>query len=325
MPAVIVSSLYRCEQHLPAYTAAVYGFAKQVHESGVDVQYLPIVNDASARERDAIERLSQEINGAYFGRMTPIFVPRESLYASWNRGLGSSDADVFASWNADDLRSAGAFAAGYAALQRDADLVDFPFMRVGEGRRFGFLSRQNPQHVAALYQPERFDRGTGIGPFFMARRKLLHRVGGFDENFRVAGDMEWAGRAQAVARFRSMEMSGGDFVIHGGNLSNTGGDREDIEVNIIFMRRGDWTQLVPAHPRAQLDAWNSWGNFDGRALSPAVANFLWGADAHDRWLRYKRERASGKWRRRIRLALAARGIIHSEEWALHLRSLDMRE
>ena len=325
MSAVIISSLYRCEKHLPAFTAAVFGFAKQAHASGIEVQYIPIVNDASPREREAIDRLSREINGAYYGSMTPLYVARESLYASWNRGLAASDAAVFGFWNADDLRSADAFAAGYRALQGDFDLVDFPFTRVSQRRRFGILPSQQGQLVPALYKANRFGRGTGVGPFFLARRSLYQRVGAFDEHFRVAGDMEWAGRAQALARFQAMDMSGGDFVIHGDNLSNTGGDREDIEVNIIFMRRGDWAQLIPAHPRAQLDAWNSWGNIDGRVAPADTAEFLWGAEAHERWLRYRRERSSGRLRRRLRLALAARGIVKSEEWALHQRSREAPE
>ena len=325
MSAVIISSLYRCEKHLPAFAAAVFGFAKQAHASGIEVQYIPIVNDASGREREAIDRLSREINGAYYGSMTPLYVARESLYASWNRGLDASDAAVFGFWNADDLRSAAAFIAGYAALQGEIDLVDFPFRRVSQGRRYGILASQQEQLVPALYKADRFNRGTGVGPFFMARRSLYQRVGTFDQQFRVAGDMEWAGRAHGIARFQSMDMSGGDFVIHGDNLSNTGGDREDIEVNIIFMRRGDWAQLIPAHPRAQLDAWHSWGNVDGRSVPADAADFLWGAEAHGRWLRYRRERGQGRWRRRLRLALAARGIVKSEEWALHQRSLETRK
>ena len=52
MPIAVISSLYRCEKHLPAFTAAVFGFAKRVSESGIAAHYLPIVNDATRRERE---------------------------------------------------------------------------------------------------------------------------------------------------------------------------------------------------------------------------------------------------------------------------------
>ena len=322
MSVALISSLYQSEPHLPTFAAAVFGFAKQVSAAGIEVHYLPIVNDASDREREAIDRLARAINGGYHGRMTPQFVARESLYASWNRGLALSQSAYFASWNADDLRSAAAFIAGCEALDAGADLVDFPFTRLSASRRFGILKRESRQWRDCLFQPGRFRRGNGLGPFYMARRSLAQRVGVFDENFRIAGDMEWASRVKDHARFVDGGQSGGDFVLHGGNLSNSGSDREDIEVNIIFLRLGDYTQLVPAHPRAQLDAWNSWGNIHRVSLPAAVADYLWGVEAHDRWLRYRRERRQGKRRRRLRLAMASRGWLDSVEWATYLRSRD---
>lgn len=315
MSIALISSLFRCEQHLPTYTAAVFGFAKQVSQNGIEVHYLPIVNDANSREGEAIDRLAREINGSYHGRMTPVYVTRESLYASWNRGINLSQTDFFASWNADDIRSAEAFIEGYRALQKGATLVDFAFTRVSNDRRFGIFTRESRLEAPMLYHAAQFRRGNGLGPFFMASRSLHQTVGAFDENFQVAGDMEWASRAQAHARFYAGRLNGGEFLIHGDNLSNSGGDREDIEVNIIFMRRGDWEQLRPAHPSAQRDAWHGWGDQRGKALPLEVEDYLWGPDSLRRWAQFRRERAQGGWQRRLRLALAARGIIRSAEWA----------
>ncbi len=93
MSVAVISSLYRCEPHLPTFTAAVFGFAKHVSEVGVSVHYLPIVNDASEYEREQIELLAREINARYYGRMTPVYVARESLYRlleSWRRRIAES-------------------------------------------------------------------------------------------------------------------------------------------------------------------------------------------------------------------------------------------
>ena len=323
MSVAIISSLYRCEAHLPAFAAAVFGFAKRVSESGIAVHYLPIVNDATRQEREQIDQLAREINSHYYGQMTPRYVPRESLYASWNRGLTSTRAPYFAPWNADDIRSADAFIEGYQALQADADLVDFDFTRVLLDKRFGILARQRRIDVPCLYDPARFTRRNGLGPFFMARRALADRLGAFDPGFGVAGDMEWAGRVHASARFQAGRANGGDFLVHGGNLSNTGGELEEIEVNLIFLRRREWKQLRPADPHALRVAWESWGNPDGRALPAEVAAFLWGPEAEARWRRYRRERRQPAGLRRLRLALASRGWIYSEEWAMAQRSRDL--
>ena len=112
--------------------------------------------------------------------------------------------------------------------------------------------------------------------------------------------------------------------MHGDNLSNTGGEREDIEVNIIFMRRGQWDQLRPANPEALREAWEIWGNPGGISLPEREADFLWGAAAEGRWKRYQRERKQAPTLRRLRLALASRGLMYSEEWALARRGRDRR-
>lgn len=322
MSIALISSLYRSEEHLPAFTAAVFGFARRVSECGIEAHYLPIVNDASRREREQIDQLAEEINRQYLGRMTPHYVPRETLYASWNRAISLSPATCFAPWNADDIRSTEAFIEGYEALQGGADLVDFPFMRVMLSKRLGLLSRAQRIHVPCPFDSERFTRRNGLGTFFMARKSLYERLGPFDANFRVAGDTEWASRDLSTVKFQQGRANGGEFLVHGDNLSNTGSDREDIEVNLIFMRRGDWHHLRPADPRALRDAWESWGN-PGRITLPAeAADFLWGAEAEARWQRYQRERKQPATLRRLRLALASRGLLYSEEWAMAQRGRD---
>lgn len=319
MPIAVISSLYRCEQHLPTFSAALFGLAKRVSEAGVSVHFVPVVNDATRGEREGIERLADEINARYYGRMTPLFVPRETLYASWNRGLAAAQAPYFTFWNADDIRAAEALIEGYKALQDGANLVDFDYTRVAQFRRFGLLPRQQRIPVACMFDGESFTRRAGIGPFFMASMDLFRQAGPFDPNFEVAGDTEWASRALPAVRFQRGRLNGGDFVVHGDNLSNTGGDREDIEVNIIFMRRRAWGQLRPANPHAMREAWERWGNPNYVELPPAEADFLWGPQAEKRWNRYQRERKQAPVLRRMRLALAARGLIHSIEWSMAQR------
>ena len=322
MTIALISSLYRSEQHLPTFTAAVFGFAKRISESDIAVHYLPIVNDATRAEREQIDRLAQAINSHYYGRMSPHYVPRESLYASWNRGLSLSRMPYFAPWNADDIRSDQAFIEGYRALQSGADLIDFPFTRVMQGKRFGTLPREQRIDVPCLFDRERFTRRNGLGPFFMASTALYTRLGPFDANFRVAGDTEWASRALPWVSFQRGTQTGGEFLVHGDNLSNTGGEREDIEVNTIFMRRGEWSQVRPANPHSMREAWERWGNPARLPVPNEVADFLWGAEAERRWKRYQRERRQPPLLRRLRLGLAARGLLHSVEWSVAKWSRD---
>lgn len=320
MPIAIISSLYRVEAHLEQFTQAVLTFAEEVHRAGIDVHYLPILNDATPLERESIHQLAGQINDAGYGTMTPHTVERETLYASWNRGISLTDAPYFTFWNADDVRDASAFIEGYRALEEGANLVDFVFTSVTSIKRFGLFPSVRHKQSAMLFNPDRFTRKNGVGPFFMVSRALYEQVGEFDENFRITGDMQWAGRALPIVQFYPAQKIGGYFYIHGDNLSNTGTTRETIEVNIVFMRREEWYQLIPTDPRALRDAWESWGKLDDISIPDEVADFLWGDDAEQRWRHYQAERNQVGWVRRIRRALAARGLIYSAEWSVYLRN-----
>lgn len=320
MSIAVISSLYRAESHLPAFAAAVFEFAKTISQNSIDVHYVSIVNDATPGERGHIEKLAADINRHRFGRMSPVYVKRESLYASWNRGIALAGTPFFSFWNVDDIRSADGFIEGCRALQAGAALVDFAFTALFAYRRFGLFPSERRSSRLITFNPSQFTRKNGLSPFFMASQKLYEQAGAFDENFRIAGDTEWAGRAMAHAQFYPARQSGGQFLIHGGNLSNIGSDREDIEVNIIFMRRGDWRQLRPANPPAQRKAWDDWGNPEGIALPDEAADFLWGAAAETRWRQYQRERKQAPILRRLRLALASRRLVHSVEWTVAKRS-----
>ena len=211
-----------------------------------------------------------------------------------------------------------------APCRDGADLVDFPFTAVKRERRLGLLPREKRKLVPCLFERERFRRGNGLGPFFMASAALYRRLGPFDPNFQIAGDTDWASRAIPWVKFHRGDASGGEFFMHGGNLSNTGSGREDIEVNIIHMRRQNWDQLRPAEPGPMRSAWESWGKA-GQIILPAnVSDFLWGPGAEGRWRRYRRERAQPPALRRLRLALAARGLVQSEEWSMAMRGRGRR-
>jgi hypothetical protein len=320
MPIAIISSFYRVEVHLERFTQAVLTFAKQVHQAGIDVHYLPIVNDATPLERESIDKLASQINDAGYGTMTPHYVGRETLYASWNRGISLTDAPYFTFWNADDVRDASAFIEGYHALEGGANLVDFLFTGVKSVKRFGLFPSVQHEQSAMLFNPEQFTRKNGVGPFFMTSKVLYEQVGKFDEHFRIGGDMQWAGRTLPYVQFYPAQKIGGYFYIHGDNLSNTGTTREAIEVNITFMRRQDWHHLIPTDPTALRDAWETWGALEETQLPDDVVDFLWGDDAKKRWQQYEAERNQMGWIRRIRQALAARGLIHSAVWSVYLRS-----
>ncbi len=307
MDITLITSLYRSEAHLPAYTARIQKFLPIIAAAGIQLEILVIANDATPAEKTLLETLPARV----------IHVPRESLYASWNRGIQLARASIFGFWNADDERDAQALIASYRLLQQGYTLVDAPFRVINTSKN---LEAKNESTHPVCFNPYRhqFTRKNPIGPFALIRRECYDQVGGFDEHFRIVGDLEWGGRAQTVAQFAPLGFPAGIMHIHGNNLSSIGRPLQAVEENIVFLRRSQWDELHPAEPLLMREAWETWGK-QNTPLPAAVAEWLWGADAQQRYEQYQREKQLPLWMQRVRLSLARRNLIHSEIWKLRGR------
>ncbi|MCU0512455.1 MAG: glycosyltransferase [Anaerolineae bacterium] len=300
----LITSLYRGEAHLPAYGERVRQLLAALAAAGLALEVLVVANAATPAERSRLAALPVRV----------LHTDRETLYASWNRGVAAAGADIFGFWNVDDARDPAALVAACAHLRAGFTLVDAPLRVVQTWRRFGRTwQRQSVRPVP--YDPVAFSRHHGLGPFALLHRDLYAQVGGFDAHFRIAGDLEWGGRAQAWARFTALAQPGGTFYLHGGNLSSTGSPLQAVEDNIIFLRRRQWSQLRPAEPVLMQSLWDTWGS-QGAALPAAVADWLWGPGAAARYARYRQEQRLPRLAQRGLLSLARRGLLHSEIWAL---------
>jgi GT2 family glycosyltransferase len=144
------------------------------------------------------------------------------LYAALNQGWRvPGEWDAFTWLNDDDLLLAPGFGGLLEALSRRPE-VDVAYGRVrligakGEilgshpvARRGSDLKALLVRGIMSLAQP-----GTVI------RRSLIERLGGFDETFRSAGDLDFFTRALAAgARFEFFNARVADFRLHAGQLS----------------------------------------------------------------------------------------------------------
>jgi hypothetical protein len=295
----LITSVYRGEAHLPAYGQHIQRVLAQLQSAGVSAEILVIANDPTTTERALLADLPIRL----------IETERETLYASWNRGLAAMQADVFGMWNIDDIRDGAALIEAYRRIQAGDTLVDSP-MRVRQhvttktflGTHTRFREYVRPSMIQETHV---FSRKHCMNPFALIHRRLLDEVGLFDANFRVVGDLEWSGRAQKIAKIGVLKQAGGLFNLHGANLSSIGSTRQMIEENIIFLRRQQWDQVRPTPDAdAMRDMWESWGNSGNISIPVETAARLWGETAKDAWDIWQAEHARRQrlstWRRRIR-------------------------
>ena len=232
----IILSVYRAERYLHRYLQSV------LDQSMLSATELSIVhNDPSAEERAIIDEFSGRI------RIVRCEIPRESLYASWNRAMAQSHGEYLACWNADDLRSPDSLERMVRTLD-DQPQAGWTYGDFVRSRSFGTLAGRlvtTPEWTRDLAM-----RGAIGGPFFMWRRSLLDSVGWFDEQFRSGGDFDYTVRLSRASIGQRTPGVMGYFLNERAGLS-TSGNLQPIERTVIQLRYGiyetlDWVYLHSA-------------------------------------------------------------------------------
>jgi hypothetical protein len=287
----LITSLYRSAAFLPTYQRQVSAVANQLAQAQLTLELLLVSNDPTREEELLLNQFAAQLATQHPNvTLQRINTARETLYASWNRALAQMQGEVFGMWNVDDVRHGDALIAAYRGLRQGATLVDAPMRIVRSYRLGGVTLWRRSYQTPLIYHPEIFTRKQTISPFALMHRDLYAQVGGYDPHFKVSGDIEWGYRARGYARFAPLTIPGGTFYLHGANLSSTGGELQQVEDNIVFMRAQLWDQVRPTPaPELMQRLWLEWGNPHGIVVPDAVAACLWGAEAQANWTQWQRE------------------------------------
>lgn len=228
MRLTITTSLYHSDDHLASFLKRATGVHKELTKNSIEFEHLLVLNDATELEK----RLTQDLRSPF----KVINVPREPIYASWNRGYTQGTGEVICFWNVDDVRFSRAILAGLNTLSTEIDAVYFPFVYL---RFVKFMGWKVPIKIKLVlpppYDPERFRREMHAGPHFMAHRRAFEENGHFDETFTIAGDFEWWSRfARRDLRARRVNAISGVFTNDGTTLSGSRSQKHQIENERIF-------------------------------------------------------------------------------------------
>jgi hypothetical protein len=299
MDISLVTSLYRSQTFLEAYSQHVLDIAACLDKAGLALEMVLVANDPSEQERQQILYLKERLEHAQTAGFVLLEVPRETVYASWNRGVRASSGRCIGFWNIDDVRTAGALIEGHRLISDGCALVYFPYVVQMSYRVLGlFKVTRSTLYKALPYDREVFTRAMRGGSFWLFARELYDQVGAFDEHFKIAGDFEWCARAAEITDFCPATQLAGRFTLHGANLSDTGSPLQVVEDNIVHLRHGAWARLTPADPVLMRQCWEAWGN-PGTALPEEVQDKLWGPGAFDRWQVWLRQERARRRRKRV--------------------------
>lgn len=208
--------------------------ARFLEQKGQPFELIVIANEPTAIELGEIDRLEATLE-----RCLVIQVPRETLYASWNRGIKTARGDAVCFWNVDDLRFGRAILSGLQDIGAGADVVYFSFIALLPHRYYESIQIPKPQLVLSeAYSQRRSEEGMICGPFFMVRTKFFQDAGLFDEQFKVCGDYDWCVRAgRQGGNFLRNSSIAGLYIKNGKTLSGRKGDiTHKVENEVVYRR-----------------------------------------------------------------------------------------
>jgi hypothetical protein len=250
MDTSIITSLYASGRHLPAFLVRLEECLKSVEGRGYSAESILVANAPDRRERRI---LSEALASSWWqGHSQLLVVSRETLYASWNRGLRASSGSAVGFWNVDDYRNPAAIAEGIELVRQGHLVVRFPWIYVREGSparsRDERIVLVNDREAQAGLDPE---LDFCLGPFFMFDRRLFGEYGPFDEQFHVVGDYDWQLRVVPHTGLDWAEQPAGVFATDGTNLCGNGSARPLLEENILIERYGLSRAPWPLDDRAR--------------------------------------------------------------------------
>ncbi len=222
MPDItFTSSLYRTEKHIATWAKRLIRFSKDAERLGFTFQINAVANDPSPVELATLNELKKS---TWFNLVE---VPRETIYASWNRGTSMAQSTACGFWNVDDDRSADAALDGIRMIRenlaqgKDKTIVYFPFTFKRYVRICGFPVLAKIRHIdLPPFDRNEFMRSMNTGPFFIFSKKTFDQIGHFDDTFKIAGDFEWCARAaEKGVEFALSKKNGGVFTSDGTTLS----------------------------------------------------------------------------------------------------------
>lgn len=279
----LITSSYKSEDFLPSYSKHVFEVASQLKCAGLSLEVIVVINDASEKEAALLTDLCCSLQQIENVDMKLLHVERESIYASWNRGVRESTGKAIGIWAVDDIRYAEALMEGHELIASGCEIVDFPYRVRKLFKWLGItLGETHFEQSVGYFKSEL------ISPFFMFSREFYEKNKPFDEGFRINGDLEWVMRQTVLdAHTDYGKHFAGLFYHHGGNLSAMR-KAMSVEQNIVHLRRGAWNELRLANPKLMQDAWMTWGD-NGCQLPEEIQDQLWGEGSSDRWKQYLRQ------------------------------------
>ena len=227
----IITSLYRGERYLRQFFNHL-NLIKKAEE----YELILVHNEPTEREKTIIAEVAISLKM----KLVHLQIPREGLYASWNRGISAAHSEYVTIWNIDDVRFPGSIAEQAACLggNLNVDMCIGNYIVVNEyGKTEGKLI--TVPEFEGKYKHSFIKRHHG-GSFIMWRKSIHDKVGYFDEQFRLVGDLDFQIRVAKLLKIKKVDKILGYFLAGTPENLSSNYQLQDKENTAIHLRYGNY-------------------------------------------------------------------------------------
>ncbi len=245
MRVTVVTAALNCREALMRTRRSV------LSQREAEVQHVVIDGGSTDGTPEILARWAREEGLVYLSE------PDSGVYQAFNKGLRLADGDCIGFLNAGDV------------YHDERVLFDVlaAFDDPGLGLLFGDIEitrEASTENVIRRYSSEGFSSSHLLRglmpphPSIYARRAVYDQVGGFVDDFRIAGDFEWALRAFLIHELPARRLERNFVRMPAGGISNNGWEsilrntREMHRALTMHQLPASWLDLIARLPRKWL-------------------------------------------------------------------------
>ncbi|MCK5205638.1 MAG: glycosyltransferase, partial [Desulfobacterales bacterium] len=206
-----------------------------------------VVNSGSKQNEDSIIKEFQE---KYSNIKYIKTVPRETVYAAWNRGIKAATGKYITNANTDDRHRKDAFERMVNVLEMRSDvaLVYADVIKTEtENETFEHCTAVGAYHWYDWDRNILLEEGCFIGPQPMWRRSVHDDYGYFDESLVSSGDYEFWLRISQSYNFFHIRMPLGLYLIRPDSIEHAEKDTkllEDVKIRFMYEKAAKEKKLI---------------------------------------------------------------------------------
>jgi glycosyltransferase involved in cell wall biosynthesis len=229
----VITTTYHAEKYLHLYFKGILDL------QGLDYfLFLLVMNEPSEEEK----RLADFHQSQHPDLFQIIEIPkRETIGASLNRGFALVNTPYCSILDVDDIRVPDSFLRQIVTLEQNPD-VDFTY---GDFIQVDQMGKKEGVYEHRLeYDLVEFQRNNWTCPSQLFRTTILKTIGGFDEQFTSAGDLEFQIRVAFRFKFKKTPSALLYYTRYRNSNSASGSIFGRIEATAAYLRYGHYKEIL---------------------------------------------------------------------------------